>query len=111
MKKQETVNYLNSIKEYLNLYALCSLYNEKYSENCIDYNNLRSTLNGNAPNRVSEEKLTAFYDFLTKDVFQDIFKVSSNEVCSMQIEQIIREQTKEMMLQISEELKHGFSNK
>lgn len=111
MKKQNIIDYFNSIKDYLNLSALCNAYNEKYPNNSIDYNNLRLTLNYKATNRLSEEKLNAFYDFLTKDIFQDNFKVNSNAICSSEIEEIIHTKTEEIRVQIAEVLKHGFSNK
>ena len=111
MNKQMIVEYLNEIRQYINLLKICNEYNDTYPENTIDYNNLRNVIKGIAPNRLSEEKMLSFYDFLIKDIFQQKFKIESNELSTFKIEQIIQKKTSEMLNEVSEALEHGFSNK
>ncbi len=111
MKKQKLIEYFNEIWPYLNLSELCKTYNIANPKDTIDYNNLRNTINGKAPNRLSEEKLIMFYDFVIKEIFQKVFKLASNNVSVLQIENIVQIKTKQMLLEIMEELNHGFSNK
>lgn len=111
MNKEDLLEYLENVWQYMKLSELCKTYNNTYPDNAIDYNNLRSAIKGTAVNRLSEDKLTAFYDFLIKDIFEKKFKIKSNDLISAEIEQIICNQTEEMVSQISEALEHGFSNK
>jgi len=105
------VKYLNEIWRYIRLSEICKEYNISYPENTIDYNNLRNVINGTAPTRLSEDKLLSFYDFLMKQIFQEKFKIKSNELNTIKIKQIIQDKTSEMMSEVSEALEHGFSNK
>lgn len=105
------VNYLNEIWPYIRLSEICKEYNISYPENIIDYNNLRNVINGTAPNRLSEDKLLSFYNFLIRNIFQEKFKIKSNELNTQKIKEIIQDKTSEMMSEISEALEHGFSNK
>ena len=105
------VKYLNEIWPYISLSEICKEYNILYPENTIDYNNLRNVINGTAPNRLSEDKLLSFYDFLIKHIFQEKFKIKSNELNTLKIKEIIQDKTSEMISEISEALEHGFSNK
>lgn len=111
LDKQAIVKYLVEIRQYINLSSICKEYNVTYPENTVDYNNLRNVIRGTAPNRLSEEKLLSFYDFLVKGIFQEKFKIKSNELNTLKIEEIIQDKTSEMMSEISEALEHGFSNK
>lgn len=111
LDKQTIVKYLNEIWQYINLSSICKEYNATYPENAIDYNNLRNVIKGTAPNRLSEDKLISFYNFLVKNIFQKKFKVKSNKLNTLKITEIIQEKTSEMMSEISEALEHGFSNK
>lgn len=105
------VKYLNEIWPYIKLSEICKKYNESYPENIIDYNNLRNVINGTAPNRLSEDKLLSFYDFLIKDIFQEKFKIKSNELTTLKIKGIINDKASEMTSEILGALEHGFSNK
>ncbi len=111
MNKQDLIEYFREVWPYLKLSTLCEEYNCANPQNAIDYNNLRIAIKDSASNRLSEEKLVAFYDFLTKDIFQAKFKLKGNGLCSTQIEQIVNTKSAEMISQISEALSHGFSNK
>ncbi len=111
MNKHLIVKYLNDIWPYIKLSEICKEYNAAYPKNMIDYNNLRNVINGTAPNRLSEEKILSFYDFLIKNIFQEKFKIKSNELNTLKIKEIIQDKTSEMMSEISEALEHGFSNK
>ena len=107
----EVLEYLNEIRPYINLTELCKVYNDLHPDNAIDYNNLRNKINGTAPNRLSEEKVFAFYDFLAKEIFEAKFKLKSNTINETAIHRIIHEKTNEMIFEISGVLEHGFSNK
>lgn len=111
MNKQIIVDYLNEIWPYIKLSEICKEYNNYYSDSTIDYNNLRNVINGTASNRLSEDKLFSFYNFLTNYIFQEKFKIKSNEVNTAIIQKIIQEKTTSMVTEISEAFEHGFSNK
>lgn len=111
LSKQMIVKYLDDIWPYIKLSEICKEYNVTYPENIIDYNNLRNVINGTAPNRLSEDKLLSFYNFLIKNIFQDKFKIKSNELNALKIKEIIQQKTTEMVSEVSEALEHGFSNK
>ncbi|MBR6509535.1 MAG: hypothetical protein IKT38_02890 [Clostridia bacterium] len=111
LSKQMIVKYLNDIWPYIKLSEICKEYNVTYPENIIDYNNLRNVINSTAPNRLSEDKLLSFYNFLIKNIFQDKFKIKSNELNALKIKEIIQQKTTEMVSEVSEALEHGFSNK
>lgn len=111
LSKQMIVKYLNDIWPYIKLSEICKEYNVTYPENIIDYNNLRNVINGTAPNRLSEDKLLSFYNFLIKNIFQYKFKIKSNELNALKIKEIVQQKTTEMVSEVSEALEHGFSNK
>ena len=75
MTKEEAIAYLNSIKPYINLKAICEDYNNKgYSP--IDYNKLRAVLNGISESRLSESKINSFINYLYHDLYINKFKIS-----------------------------------
>ena len=108
MKRENLIKCLNEIVPYVKLSVLCEEYNTIYPDNAIDYNNLRVTLSGKAPNRLSTEKLYAFYDFLTKDIFEKRFRMNCNKLFSTEIASIVETKTDEIKQEIAEALKHGF---
>ena len=63
MERAEKLAYLRRATPYFNLAALCRLYNETAGDP-IDYNSLRTTINGTSEARLSDEKLTRFVAFL-----------------------------------------------
>lgn len=111
MNKSEKIDYLNSIKRYLNLSALCELYN-KTSKEYIDYNNLRIVLNGNSETRLSEKKLDAFIEFLHVELFDKIFKVGEWKLIinQNQIDSIIEKHAKNLKNELTEKINNGFCN-
>ncbi|MBR5922426.1 MAG: hypothetical protein IKZ59_01395 [Clostridia bacterium] len=111
MNKQAVIDYLNSIRRYVNLTGLCKAYNHKNKNNSIDYNNLRCVLNGENKNRLSEEKLYAFFSFLKKDIFENEFIIPVNEISAVSINEIICAKTEEMKREIEGVLNNGFSTK
>ncbi len=111
MNKQKLINYFNNIRSYIKLSELCKNYNLSNPDNKIDYNNLRNTINGTAPNRLSEEKLNQLYTYLVVDVFQKKFGIQDNDLYHSSIEEIIHKKTSEMLSEISEVTNYGFSNK
>ena len=42
MEKEVYRRYLENISDYLNVWSICSLYNEKYPSEKIDYTNLKA---------------------------------------------------------------------
>lgn len=79
MKKSEQINYLNKIRPFINLKAICEDYN-KLNSNTIDYNNLRAVLNGVSKTRLSEEKLNSFIGYLYQSLYPKVFNVYRTEV-------------------------------
>ncbi len=111
MNKQRLIDYFNNIRSYIKLSELCKNYNLSNPDKKIDYNNLRNTINGTAPNRLSEEKLNQLYSYLIVDVFQKKFGIHNNNLYYSSIEEIIQKKTNEMLSDISEVINNGFSNK
>lgn len=74
MEKEQQIRYLNEIKPFINLKAVCNDYNSK-NECTIDYNNLRAVLNGISKTRLSEEKLDSFIKYLYQYLYAKIFRV------------------------------------
>lgn len=113
MNKNEIIEYLNRIKPYINLTAICKLYNTENSQNIIDYNNLRVVLNGTSKTRLSESKLNNFVEFVYKFLYIKIFKVydtgSFFEI--KKFEDIMQRHFKDMSDEIIGELNIEFSNK
>ncbi|MGN0628255.1 MAG: hypothetical protein ACI4IW_01345 [Oscillospiraceae bacterium] len=110
MKKEESIKYINYIRRFLNLQALCNEYNSLYPENAIDYNNLRCTINGKAPNRLSEDKINSFVTFLKKDIFINKFLRNgvSNDKTDKAIKETILKHTEELTQSILEVLSNDF---
>ncbi len=73
MSKTEMINYLNKIRPFLNLKAVCEDYNQYAPSNCLDYNNLRVVLNGISSTRVSEEKLYSFILYIRNVLLKNTF--------------------------------------
>lgn len=109
MDKNESILYLNTIKPYINLKAICDDYNEKNSIS-IDYNNLRAVLNGVSETRLSEGRLISFIDFLYNDLYLNIFDVFKlkKEKDEKQIKEILTYYVNEMSNAIVKELNNGF---
>lgn len=112
MNKSEIIEYLNKIKPYINLTAICKLYNEN-TQDFIDYNNLRAVLNGNSTTRLSESKLNNFINFVYKFLYIKVFEVynTGSFVEKEKIENIVQRHFKEISDEIMGELNIEFSNK
>lgn len=74
--KEEQIEYLNKIRPFINLKAVCEDYN-RLNNNSIDYNNLRAVLNGVSKTRLSEEKLSSFINYLYQHLYAEIFNACS----------------------------------
>lgn len=72
--KEEQIHYINKIKPFINLKAVCEDYN-RLNNSPIDYNNLRAVLNGVSKTRLSEEKLTSFINYLYQHLYAEVFNV------------------------------------
>ena len=112
MDKNEIIEYLSGILPYINLSAICKLYNEN-TQDIIDYNNLRVVLNGRSKTRLSESKLNNFIKFVYKVLYVRIFKVydTGSFFETKKIEDIIQKHLKNMSDEIIGELNIGISNK
>ncbi|MBQ2719280.1 MAG: hypothetical protein IJF73_04350 [Clostridia bacterium] len=78
MSKTEMINYLNKIRPFLNLKAVCENYNDYAPDNPLDYNNLRVVLNGISPTRVSKEKLLCFVMYIKNVLLKNVFDFGNN---------------------------------
>lgn len=112
MDKNESVEYINRIKPYINLSAICKLYNEN-TQDVIDYNNLRAVLNGTSKTRLSESKLRNFIKFVYNFLYPQIFKVYNTSFLLKDniVENIIKKHFENMSDEIIGELTIEFSNK
>ena len=112
MEKNEIIEYLNRIKPYINLSAICKLYNEN-TKDVVDYNNLRVVLNGKSNTRLSENKLKNFIKFIYKFLYPNIFKVYDTSLLleNKIITDIMKKHFKTMSNEIIGELTVEFSNK
>lgn len=111
MNKEEKIEYLNRIRPYINLKAVCEDYNQKHTPP-IDYNNLRAVLNGVSMTRLSEDRLTSFIDYLYTDLYRNIFIVESASffVQDSKIEEVIDYYSEKMKENLIREYKNGFSD-
>ncbi len=109
MKKETEIEYINRIRPYINLKAICEDYNTKASSQ-IDYNNLRAVLNGVSSTRVSKERLESFVDYLHKDLFINVFQMKTNSkpLNINEIEGIIKKHVFNMHDHLIEELENDF---
>lgn len=110
MNKESSIEYLNKIKPFINLSAICENYNLNNSKNQIDYNNLRVVLNGQSYTRLSEDKLSAFVMYVRNKLFVDVFEMkqpvtsySQEKVCN-----IITQYSQKMISEILEEPNDDF---
>lgn len=104
MSKDRQIEYINRIKPFINLKAICEDYNSK-TDSPIDYNNLRAVLNGISTTRVSQEKLNCFIDYLYNDLFINVFEINNLDysINVDAIDYIIEHYSKKMRNQIIEE--------
>ena len=80
MNKDESIQYLQKIRPFLNLTAICADYNKHNPSNYIDYNNLRIVLNGKSHTRLSSTKLDSLIKYLFTTLYQDIFETETLKV-------------------------------
>ena len=110
MNKQSSIEYLNKIKPFINLSAICENYNSNNQENQIDYNNLRVVLNGQSYTRLSEEKLSAFVIYVRNKLFVDVFEMNQSTISYSQekVCDVITRYSKRMISEILEEHNNAF---
>lgn len=68
MKKEIYRKYLEKIFEYINVWSICTLYNDEYSEYRINYNNLKNFVNKKMYDKVSEKRLEKLIFFIKQKV-------------------------------------------
>lgn len=106
MNKTDLIAYINKIKPFLNLKAVCDDYNSK-TNNIIDYNNLRAVLNGVSKTRLSEDRLKSFIEYMYKDLFINTFDVYKlkNEQKNRRINEIVNHYINQMEKAIIKEFR------
>ena len=110
MDKEAAIVYLNSIRPFINLKAVCADYNSKGNPP-IDYNNLRAVLNGVSESRLSESRISSFVDYLYNDLYPMVFKTQNrvNSINKDRISSIIFTCAEEISKAITEEIDDEFS--
>ena len=98
MNKDEKIDYLNTVVRFLNLSAVCDLYNQKNNNNKIDYNNMRVVLKRQSTSRLSEEKLDSFIQFLHNYLIPSVFEHNA------QIHTTVKKETTKRITKKIEEL-------
>lgn len=110
MNKDEAITYLNSIRPFINLKAVCEDYNRKGNPQ-IDYNNLRAVLNGVSESRLSESRISSFIDYLFNDLYLETFKAqdNTNMITKERASSIIFSLAEKISKAITEEQNNEFS--
>lgn len=113
MNNEEKIKYLNDIKPYINLTGLCDLFNEINGYKRINYNNLRSVINGISKTRVSDEELGAFIAFIQNYFAKKILLLECNNTYKIKnsINNIISQRTNDIIKEIEEIFSNEFCNK
>ena len=108
MNKAESIQYLNQIRPYINLKAICEDYNKRGNPP-IDYNNLRAVLNGVSESRLSESRINQFVEYLFSDLYIDTFKMNqtNNETRKTTVSNIILSYAEEISQAIIKELNNA----
>lgn len=110
MNKLEKIDFINSMAKYLNLTAVCQLYNLNHPKNKIDYNNLRVVLKKQSINRLSEDKINSFINFIQNYFVPNIFKYKyykkeeRKDILKQKINNSFAELNKKIMEEIDNEL-------
>lgn len=79
MEKEVYRRYLENISNYLNVWSICSLYNEKYPSEKIDYTNLKSFVNKKMYEKISVKRLENLTFFIKQNVGMDLILENNNE--------------------------------
>ena len=79
MEKEDYRKYLENISDYLNVWSICSLYNEKYPSEKIDYTNLKNFVNKKMYEKISIKRLENLTFFIKQNVGMDLILENNNE--------------------------------
>lgn len=79
MEKEVYRRYLENIFDYLNVWSICSLYNEKYPAEKIDYTNLKNFVNKKMYEKISVKRLENLTFFIKQNVGMDLILENNNE--------------------------------
>lgn len=79
MEKERYRRYLENISDYLNVWSICSLYNEKYPSKKIDYANLKNFINKRMYEKISIKRLENLTFFIKQNVGMDLILENNNE--------------------------------
>lgn len=79
MEKEDYRKYLENISDYLNVWSICSLYNEKYPSEKIDYTNLKNFVNKKRYEKISIKRLENLTFFIKQNVGMDLILENNNE--------------------------------
>lgn len=94
MEKEVYRRYLENIFDYLNVWSVCSLYNEKYPSEKIDYTNLKNFVNKKMYEKISVKRLENLTFFIKQNVGMDLILENNNE------QHLIEKSKKEMKQEI-----------
>lgn len=79
MEKENYRKYLENISDYLNVWSICSLYNQKYPSDKIDYTNLKNFINKKMYEKISIKRLEKLTFFIKQSVGMDLILENNNE--------------------------------
>lgn len=79
MEKEVYRRYLENIFDYLNVWSICSLYNEKYPSEKIDYTNLKNFVNKKMYEKISIKRLKNLTFFIKQNVGMNLILENNNE--------------------------------
>ncbi len=79
MEKENYRKYLENIAEYLNVWSICSLYNEKNPSEKIDYTNLKNFINKRRYEKISIKRLENLTFFIKQNVGMNLILENNNE--------------------------------
>lgn len=111
MQREKIIDYLNNTIKYINLSAVCDLYN-KTTGNKLDYNNLRVSIKKQSNTRVSDENLLSFINFLKSDFLKIAFEVESTNYSKLtKLKDQLDQNIDNFALTIKEDINNGIYGK
>lgn len=79
MEKENYRKYLENIFDYLNVWSICSLYNQRYPSEKIDYTNLKNFVNKKMYKKISIKRLEKLTFFIKQSVGMNLILENNNE--------------------------------
>ncbi len=107
MEKENYRKYLENIAEYLNVWSICSLYNEKNPSEKIDYTNLKNFINKRRYEKISIKRLENLTFFIKQNVGMNLILENNNE---QHLIEKSKKEIKQELLKIIEDYKGDNKN-